>query len=283
MIYNENNFKKVDLVKIKISDILENVPFLASKESMQANQIALKLRVNKRSSEPYYLQLKKQIEHLIANDDLIEGTHLPPERVLADSLNISRTTVKHCYNELRNAGLISSNGRNGTTIQRPPRIAPALGKLKGFTEEMRELGMTASTQLQERNIVTDRTMATLFGRPASAEFLRLVRIRSADDLPMTREVAWYDLTSAPRLKDWDCSGSVYDYLKNFCDVSLSEAEQSIEAALSTPEETKVFGFEKSEPCLFLTRKTFSDKKQLTEYVEGTFRGDAYTYRLKLTA
>jgi len=43
----------------------------------------------------------------------------------------------------------------------------------------------------------------------------------------------------------------------------------------------VFGFEEPGPCLLLKRKTYSDNGQMVEYVEGTFRGDAYTYRVNL--
>jgi len=64
-------------------------------------------------------------------------------------------------------------------------------------------------------------------------------------------------------------------------VKLSWAEQSIEAVMSSDEESRVFDFRQSSPCLLLKRKSYSQQQQLVEYVEGTFRGDAYTYRIKL--
>ncbi len=88
-------------------------------------------------------------------------------------------------------------------VKAPPRINPELGKLKGFTEEMHEIGVEPSTQLLERKVVSDRTIASIFNRPSTARFLKLVRLRLGDGMPMTREVAWYDLTAAPALADWD--------------------------------------------------------------------------------
>jgi GntR family transcriptional regulator len=112
-------------------------------------------------------------------------------------------------------------------------------------------------------------------------FLRLVRVRSGDAVPLSREVAWYDLTAAPALEYWDTSGSAYAFLQERCGITLAQAEQSIEAVMSSAEESQVFGFTVPGPCLLIKRRTFTTTGQLIEYVEGTFRGDAYTYRLKL--
>lgn len=240
-----------------------------------------KLRLNSQTSEPYYQQLKRKILALIESGELQTGLSLPAERVLADALKVSRTTVRRCYEELRESGQLDSNGRGGTSVKAPPRVSPALGKLKGFTEEMRELGMTASTRVEAHDIVCDRTIASVFQRPSTASFLRLIRIRLGDDVPMTREVAWYDLTLAPSLAHWDTSGSAYAFLESQCGIKLAWAEQSIEAVVSSPEESQVFGFSEASPCLLLKRKSYSTQDQLVEYVEGTFRGDAYAYRLKL--
>jgi GntR family transcriptional regulator len=239
------------------------------------------LQLNEQSSEPYYKQLKRKITQLIESGCLQTDTGLPSERLLAEALNLSRTTIRRCYKELRETGLIDANGQSGTQVKSAPRISPDLGKLKGFTEEMRELGMTATTRMLGLDVLNDRTIASIFQRPSSANFLRLVRLRLGDDVPMTREVAWYDLTLVPTLENWDTSGSVYAFLEKQCQTKLSWAEQSIEATMSNREESEAFGFDKSNPCLLLKRKSYTESNLLVEYVEGTFRGDSYAYRVKL--
>jgi len=232
-------------------------------------------------SEPVYKQLLRRITDMISSGEIADGYSLPSERALAQALDISRTTVRHCYKELRAQDYINTKGRAGVMVKAPSRINPELGKLKGFTEEMHELGMMPSTRILERNIVHNRTIASLFNRPASTRFLRLVRLRLGDDMPLTREVAWYDLAAAPALADWDVSGSAYQFLEQQCGLALAYGEQTIEAVISNDEETDVFGFDEPGPCLLLKRKTYSTSDLLIEYVEGTFRGDAYTYRVTL--
>ncbi|NOT18523.1 MAG: GntR family transcriptional regulator [Sulfuriferula sp.] len=243
--------------------------------------IFTKLMPDRGIAEPVYQQLMKRIVALIAAGEISGQDSLPSERLLAEKLSLSRTTVRRCYTELRAQNLLSSQGRAGFTVNDVPNLQPKLGRLKGFTEEMKELGLTPSTRILERTVVTDRTIASVVGRPSHAQFLRLVRVRCGDDVPLSREVAWYDLTSAPQIADWDVTGSIYDYLKTVCNVRLGRAEQTIEAVMSSAEESAVFGFEQSSPCLLFKRKTYTASGQIVEYVEGTFRGDAYTYHIDL--
>lgn len=241
-----------------------------------------KIRPDSGVAEPVYKQLLRRIVQLIESGELGDGDSLPSERALAEALDLSRTTVRRCYEELRAQDHIDTNGRAGATVKAPPRrIAPEMGRLKGFTEEMRELGIEASTRILEQAVVEDRTIASIFNRPASNRFLRIVRLRLGDGNPMSREVAWYDLTPAAALAQWSGDGSAYQFLQERCGLALHHAEQTIEAVICNEDERQVFGFEQPGPCLLLKRKTFADNGVMVEYVEGTFRGDAYTYRVEL--
>ncbi|NOT14784.1 MAG: GntR family transcriptional regulator [Methylotenera sp.] len=262
-----------------MQNTLQNKSLPSKKKTTQ--QVIKSIRLDEKTSKPYYQQLMAHFERLIMSGAMEEGAHLPSERDLAVALNLSRTTVKRCYAELKESGLLTARGRSGTQVTQPPLINPPLGQLKGFTQEMQELGKVPSTRVVSFDIVQNRTIASVFQRPSNASFLRIVRIRFADDAPMTREVAWYDINLAPQLTNWDTSGSVYAFLNEHCNIQLSWAEQSIEAVLSSTEETETFGFTENSPCLLLKRHTYSTNNQLIEYVEGTFRGDAYTYKVKL--
>ena len=251
------------------------------RQKLTVREMIDRLSIDDKTSEPYYKQLIRNIEHLIDTGEISHGLGLPSERDLAEALNLSRTTIKRCYDELRQAGLLNANGRGGTSVNNPSTVSAPLGRLKGFTEEMQEMGMTPSIRLESHEIVSDRTIASIFQRPSNASFLRLVFVRLADGMPMTREVAWYDLSAAPKLAVWDTSGSIYSYLQEVCRIKLSWAEQTMEAMLSSEIETKAFGFEQSSPCLLMKRRTYSGDNKLIEYVESTFKGDAYVYRVKL--
>ena len=241
------------------------------------------IRLSDTQPGPYYVQLQRQLQALIDSGALGEGSYLPSERDLAEALKVSRTTVKRAYDALRDADVIARGaGRGGTIVKRAPRVSPEMSRLKGFTEEMRELGMEPSTRLLTLEVVQDRTIASIFGRPSHAPLLHVRRLRLGDGAPLSREVAWYDLTLAPQLEDWSGEGSAYAWLREHCAIQMGGAEQSIEAVMSSPAEMEAFGFDTPMPCLLIKRRSLDSLGQMFEYVEGTFRGDAYAYRVHLT-
>src|SRR5450830_356721 len=248
----------------------------------QAKSIALnssdalisKLHLDNKTSEPYYQQLIRRIQTLIKNGELQPGISLPAERVLAESLRVSRTTIKRCYDELRKSGQLSTHGRSGTAVKQPNKINSTVGKLKDFVEQMHEMGMTASTRLIEQKIVTDSAIANVFNRLEHNQFLRVVSVRLGNGIPMSHEIAWYDLSLAPKIADWSSLESIHAFLQKECGIDLAWAEQSIESVMSSQEESDAFEFRESGPCLLFKRRSYTAQDILVEYVESTFRGDA---------
>lgn len=233
---------------------------------------------------PLYQQLEQQLEALIKGGTLPAGTVLPAERQLAESLGLSRATVQRVYNTLRQHKLVLAQGRRGFLVQETgPRLHPGMDRLKGFTEEMRLLGKSASSRILEQTVVSDRSISSIFGLPSPAPFLKLVRVRYGDDIPLSREVAWYNLTAAPALEQSDLSGSVYAFLAERCGTPLIYCDQTVEATTPDKAECEIFGFSQPVPCLLIKRCSYTHGNVMMEYVEGLFRGDAYSYRLRLGA
>lgn len=240
----------------------------------------LKLRDD--TAMPLYQQLEEQLCALIESGTLPVGAILPAERQLAESLGVSRVTVQRAYVAMRQRQLLMSQGRKGFVVRGVgDQIRPGMDRLKGFTEEMREIGKVPSSRILEQTVVQDRSISSIFGLPSTAPLLKLTRVRCGDGIPMSREVAWYNLTVAPALEHADLSGSVYAYLAEQCDARLVSCDQTIEATTPTRQECDLFGFDDPLPCLLIKRHSFAQGARMIEYVEGLFRGDMYRYRLKL--
>jgi GntR family transcriptional regulator len=240
------------------------------------------VRLRDDTAMPLYQQIEEQLHALILAGSLPAGVALPAERQLADNLGVSRVTVQRAYARLKACNLLSPQGRHGFIVRpRPAPVRPGMDRLKGFTEEMRELGKIPSTRVLERATVQDRSISSLFGLPATAPFLKLTRVRYGDGIAMSREVAWYNVRAVPALEEGDLSGSVYAFLSEQPGGRLVRCDQTIEATMPTAEECAVFDFEDPLPCLLIKRHSFNDEGVMIEYVEGLFRGDAYRYRLDL--
>ena len=240
-----------------------------------------RLKLREDTAMPLYRQLEDQVASLIQDGQLVPGTTMPAERQMAAELGVSRTTVKHFYDALRKRRLLAAHGRLGFIVQKPEVILePGMNRLKGFTQEMEELGRRPSSKILDRQVISDRLIASIFGLHSTARFLKLIRVRMGDGIPLSREVAWYNLEACESLETADLSGSVYAYLGEH-GAPLSHCEQTIEATSPDEEECSIFGFAEPLPCLLIKRRTFDAGNRMVEYVEGLFRGDSYAYRLKI--
>ena len=62
--------------------------------------------------------------------DWVSGAALPPVRVLAGALHVSPATVARAYQELRQRGVVETEGRRGTRIRSRPPIAGSRSALR---------------------------------------------------------------------------------------------------------------------------------------------------------
>lgn len=69
-----------------------------------------------RSGQPLYLTLAEQLQRDIAEGVLLPGTKLPPQRELADYLDINVSTVTRAFKLCSNKGLLSSVTGSGTFV-----------------------------------------------------------------------------------------------------------------------------------------------------------------------
>jgi len=80
------------------------------------NQLAGRLRLDFRSSDPIFLQIARQIEKQVKDGTLKPGDQLPTVRELAIDLRINFSTVARAYRILDDQRLISTQRGRGTYI-----------------------------------------------------------------------------------------------------------------------------------------------------------------------
>lgn len=80
--------------------------------------------LDRASSTPLYQQLRDQIKQRIFSGSLPAGIRLPPERTLANTLGVNRTTVVNAYRELAAEALVEGRVGHGTVVMAPPTPPP---------------------------------------------------------------------------------------------------------------------------------------------------------------
>ena len=76
----------------------------------------INVRVNRKRPESMTRQIREQLNTLIDAGALAAGTLLPSERELANTLKVARNVVRGAYEQLMEAGKLTSEGRKGRSV-----------------------------------------------------------------------------------------------------------------------------------------------------------------------
>lgn len=240
--------------------------------------------VDKSLPTPAYLQLTEQLKRAIQAGELAVGSALPSERDLADSLGLSRMTVRRALEELVAAHFVEQRRGSGTYVL-GRRLEQPVDRVQGFTNEAEVLGFKPGSVLLELTQVdADGEVASALELKKGAGVLRISRLRTADDEPLALQISHvipeYAGLSTDLLKS---TGSLYQTLQQQFGVTLDGAKQAISARLPTRQEQVMLAIRAEVPVLALERTTFSTERVPFEFVKSAYRSDRYRVLLELSA
>src|SRR5215471_20358267 len=84
------------------------------------------------SGPPLFEQVRAQVRRAVADGTLPAGVRLPPERALAATLGVSRSTVVRAYQELAADGLVVAAPSRGTVVAARPSAGEGAGAAGGW-------------------------------------------------------------------------------------------------------------------------------------------------------
>lgn len=101
---------------------------------------------------PFYQALAKQLEDDIRNGILLPGTKLPPQRELADYLDINLSTVTRAFKICTQKGLIVSSTGNGTYISSDVVYDSNMLILNPLEEKVIEMGAILPSRFPNKHV-----------------------------------------------------------------------------------------------------------------------------------
>jgi len=231
------------------------------------------------SSLPKYQQLARSIERAIERGALPQNDALPPERLIADDMKVSRITVRKAIDGLVNNGLLSRRQGAGTFVT--GRTEKPFSRLSSFTEDMAGRGWKASSKWVEKKegVISPEESLNLGLGPATPVY-RLTRVRFADGIPMAIETTIVPSSALPSIKTIE--GSLYVAL-NESGQRPVRALQRLRAVAFTKEQAILLDVKEGDPGLFVERRGFLANGNTVEITRSYYRGDAYDFVAELQA
>lgn len=231
------------------------------------------------STLPLYQQLQRKLRLAIENRVLGADDALPPERDLAEELNVSRITVRKAIDGLVEEGLLIRKQGSGTFVTN--RVEKNFAKLTSFSEDMRARGRKPRSVWLDRaaGTVTPGESLTLRSSPGTPVY-RFSRIRYADDAPMAIEYATLLADCLPSVESVETS--LYEALERTGNRPV-RALQRLRAVLLTAEQAQLLKAQEKDAGLLVERVGFLKDGRAVEFSQSYYRGDIYDFVAELSA
>ena len=231
------------------------------------------------STLPLYQQLQRKLRLALENRVLGADDALPPERDLAEALNVSRITVRKAIDGLVDEGLLIRKQGSGTFVTN--RVEKNFAKLTSFSEDMRARGRKPRSVWLDRaaGTVTPGESLTLRSSPGTPVY-RFSRIRYADDAPMALEYATVLAGCLPSVESVETS--LYEALERTGNRPV-RALQRLRAVLLTAEQAQLLKAQEKDAGLLVERVGFLKDGRAVEFSQSFYRGDIYDFVAELSA
>ncbi len=231
--------------------------------------------VLERGSKPLHVTIAEQLAAAIASGALAPGDRLPPERHLAESLGVSRMTVRQALGDLERDGLLRRVvGRAGGTFVAEPGSVQAVGG------RWRPLGPAAPSgwrHLGRADLGRGRAGRTPGDGRARPQAVRSRRRDHAAAACRRQATGGRAIDAAGRrfsdIEDMDLSGSLYDLMGDGFGLRPVRAVEKLELVEARPSDVRSLGIRRDAPLLLVERIATRPTGRPVEFARDRFRAD----------
>ncbi len=232
---------------------------------------------------PLYYQLKEEILNNIKSGVYEQGSMVPKEQDLCDSLGISRTTVRQAITELVHEGWLYRINSKGTFVSKPKVGQDFIKKLEPFNEQISRMNMVPSTRIVELQVIpASRTVAEKLKIREGRQVIYLYRVRYADDeaLVTIKTYLPYDKCSFVMQHDLE-KESLYNILSRSESTRVCTAHRVIEAVEAEPEDGRFMDIKPGKPIHLFSTEGYNIFEEPIEFSIARYRGDRNTFDVNI--
>ncbi|WP_342620162.1 GntR family transcriptional regulator [Rhodoferax sp. GW822-FHT02A01] len=224
-------------------------------------------------SSPLYLQLARDLALDIREGRYSVDQALPSERVLAESLQVSRVTARKAIAVLVAQGLVVQRQGSGNFIA--PYLEQPLVRLCSFTEELERRGYQPSSEWLLRKVgPANHDERQKMGLEEGARVARLHRVRLADGVRMALEQSILPVAILPQPQRLE--GSLYAYLRRLGRAPV-RATQHVRAIGASAEMAHHLQIPQGTPLLWASRVATETNGCVVEITQSYCRSDYYDF------
>jgi GntR family transcriptional regulator len=245
---------------------------------------SLRNRIDRKSSIPYYVQLKDALSEEIEAQRWSPGDQLPTEQDLCALFGVSRTVVRQALQQLDFEGMVTRERGRGTFVAEPKISSTSLvHSLMGFYEDMEKRGFNMVSDMLEQNMLpAGQHVAAYLNVDPVTPVIKLHRLRKIEDEPIVLVTSYLPYELCPGVLNEDFTHqSLYLYLEESCALKVARGRRRIEAVAANSSEAELLQIPKGAPLIMMESVSYLGNGTPIEYFHGLFRGDRSCFEMEI--
>lgn len=233
------------------------------------------LKIDFKSKIPLYFQLKEQIKQNILNGEYEEGDLIPSEREFSIKYDLSSTTIRRALNDLVQENFLERKAGKGTFVRRK-KVTRDLRKVLGFTKNMTEMGLTPTTRVLSKKVVSANPYAReRLGLKKGTKVVRLERLRLADDDPMMLETRYIRTDLCPKIERQELASSLWHVFEEKYGLKPNRHSQGMTIATVSGHAASLLTLNDNSLVFLIKGVTYVQQGEPIECEESLYRSDKY--------
>lgn len=235
--------------------------------------------MDRSSPIPLYFQVAQHLERAIAEGTLAAGTLLLNEVEMAETLTLSRPTIRRALQSLVDKGLLVRRRGVGTRVVQS-KMRRSL-ELTSLFEDLSKIGQAPTTRVISTDVVpASPEVAGKMGIPPDTEVMELVRLRSASGKPIAKMTNFVPLDMFRLTPEDLAERGLYELMRSQ-GVTLHSADQTIGASTASPADAKLLDEPRGAALLTMERIAYDDRGRVVEYGRHIYAASRYSFEISL--
>ncbi|MYL60021.1 trehalose operon repressor [Virgibacillus halodenitrificans] len=228
-----------------------------------------------------------QKKYLIIYHDLVKkiqtnvwptSTMLPSENELRSMYNTSRETIRKSLNLLAQNGYIQKVRGKGSVVIGINKLDFPVSGIVSFRELANQLQLHAKTYVIALNhSYPDLMIREKLSIPSKQKVWEVVRAREIADEKVILDKDYFNDAWVPTLTKEICEDSIYNYLENDCNLSISFAHKEIVVEEPTKEDQELLDLEGFSNVVVIRSSVYLEDATLFQYTESRHRPDKFRF------
>jgi len=253
-------------------------------------------QVDRASDRAVYRQVADMLREKIQRGELEPGDRLPSESELAEHFNLTRMTIRHAIQDLKNEGLVISEHGRGVFV----RAAPPVRRLAAdrFARRHRQAGKAAFlAEAEQSGHMADVDRIEVGYMPATADVAHRLKVSEgarvvrrsrrylANGRPVEQATSYVpaDVAAGTAIEQLNTGpGGIYARMEE-AGHTLSHFVEEVSARMPSPEERRSLDMSPGVPVITLVRTAYDTAERPLEVCDTVKVAHAYVLEYRVPA